>query len=82
MSTNTNKRPNSRAIIAIGLALCSIGLPLTGVGMEMLHHGSPHAIREAWAHTHVLLGLIFIVLFVWHVSLNWRSMLKHLGVSK
>jgi len=74
MSLQQRSPFNFRAFAAWGLALSSLGLPVTG----LMNHGygfEPMSqVRHAWMAAHNVLGMLAVVFGVWHVALNFRAL--------
>ena len=68
---------NTRAFVALMVALSGLGLPLTGLFNHWLGQSPMSVERHAWMSAHNVLGLLFLVFSIWHVLLNRRSLWKH-----
>lgn len=71
-------RFNTRAFIAIGLALCAAGLVVSGVANHLRGFESITSARHAWMAAHNALAVLFVILCVWHAVLNGPALLRHL----
>jgi len=67
------KTTNKRKIVALILLATFIMLPISGVYVHITH-GT--ATSHKWLHIHVLFGVIFVVVGIYHIVNNWR-VLKH-----
>lgn len=78
MDTPRNtKKLNMRAFVALTIALCCVGLPLTGL-FNHAYGLSLTVARHAWMSAHNALGILFVAFCIWHVLLNRRAFLKYL----
>ena len=72
------KRLNVRAFVAIGIGLCGIGLPVTGL-VNHFRELSPATVEgHAWHSSHNVLGVLFVIFSIWHIVLNRRPMWDYL----
>ena len=69
----TKKTTNKRKIVALILLATLIMLPISGIYVHITH-GT--ATSHKWLHIHVLFGVIFMVVGIYHIVYNWR-VLKH-----
>ena len=73
---NRQNRFDTRGFVALIIALCGLGLPITGVANH-LHGFNPLSVaRHAWMSAHNCLGLLFILFAIWHLVLNRRALWK------
>lgn len=75
-----------RALISVLAALCFLMLAVTGVALFIAPPGrianwtnwSILGLRKGeWGAIHLWFGLLFLVVSVWHLALNWRPMLNY-----
>jgi len=72
------KRLSIRAFVAIGIGLCGIGLPVTGL-VNHFREFSPVTVEgHAWHSSHNVLGVLFVLFTIWHVVLNRRPLWNYL----
>ncbi len=69
---------DTRAFVALTIAISGMGLPMTGLPLHMLDVGPPSLARHAWMSAHNSLAFFFLVFSVWHVWLNRRTLWSHL----
>jgi len=72
------QRFNTRAFVALSLVLGGLGLPVTGI-MNHVHQTDPITVRHGWMAAHNGLALLFVVFAIWHVVLNWKALVRHIG---
>jgi hypothetical protein len=78
METNSTSRPfNRRAFISIGMFLSALTLPLSGLMNHRLQFDAFTAQRHFWMSVHNSSAILFSILAVWHIALNWRPLLHH-----
>jgi predicted membrane channel-forming protein YqfA (hemolysin III family) len=70
---NTKKTVNKRRVVALILLATLIMLPISGVYVHLTHVTET---SHKWLHVHVLLGVVFMVVGIYHAVSNWRT-LKH-----
>ena len=73
-------RFNTRAFVALSLALSGLGLPVTGI-MNHVDQTAPFATRHGWMAAHNSLALLVVVFAIWHVTLNWKALVRYVGSS-
>ena len=74
----TAKKFNTRAFVALTIALSGLGLVLTGI-FNHYYGFSPMTVeRHSWMSAHNGLGLLFVVFSIWHAVINRRSFWKHI----
>jgi hypothetical protein len=74
----SRRKFNGRAFTSLMVALCGLGLPVTGI-FNHVHGFDPLTVgRHAWMSAHNALGVLFVVFSVWHVVLNRRPLWNHL----
>lgn len=75
-----------RALISVLVALCFLMLAATGIVLFISPPGrvanwtnwSILGLRKSeWGGIHIWFGLLFLVVSVWHLVLNWRPMLNY-----
>lgn len=75
-----------RALISVLIALCFLMLALTGIVLFIAPPGrvanwtnwSILGLRKSeWGGVHIWFGLLFLVVTVWHLILNWKPMLTY-----
>jgi hypothetical protein len=75
-----------RALISVLVALCFLMLAVTGIVLFISPPGrvanwtnwSILGLRKSeWGGVHIWFGLLFLVVSVWHLALNWRPMLNY-----
>lgn len=75
-----------RALISVLVALCFLMLAVTGIVLFVSPPGrvanwtdwSILGLRKSeWGGIHIWFGLLFLVVSVWHLALNWRPMLNY-----
>ena len=72
------KRINVRAFVAIGIGLCGMGLPVTGLVNHFRELSPVTVAAHAWHSAHNVLGVLFVFFSVWHIVLNRRPMWDYL----
>ncbi len=77
----TGQAFNTRAFIALMIALSGLGMPVTGVFTHVLGFSPMSLERHAWMSAHNGLGVLFVVFSVWHVALHRRTLWKHVQKS-
>jgi hypothetical protein len=68
------KRFNTRAFVAITIALSTLGLPIAGLPLHVLDSAPLTVARHAWMSAHNALGIVFVIFAIWHVVLNRRAL--------
>ena len=68
----TNKTFNTSAFVAVIAALSGAGLPVTGIANHIYGFDPLTLERHAWMSAHNILGLIFTVSLIWHITLHRR----------
>ena len=75
-----------RALISVLVALCFLMMAVTGIVLFISPPGrvanwtnwSILGLRKGeWGGIHIWFGLLFLVVSVWHLALNWRPMLNY-----
>ena len=69
MSTRSHRR--SQRITDLLLIPVSIASVITGFGLHVAGHDSPHEVWEQWAAAHVVATVLFLVLGILHVWHHW-----------
>ena len=69
MSTWSHRR--SKRITDLLLIPVSIASVITGFGLHVSGHDSPHEVWEQWAAAHVVATVLFLVLGIFHVWHHW-----------
>ena len=64
-----------RRIIAILLLISLISMPVTAI---LIHKSHGELIEHTLLHLHILSGVIFTILGIIHIVLNWKLMKKYL----
>ena len=77
MKVDSHPPFNKRAFVSLAAAGAGLGLPVTGLANHLLATGPMTTQRHAWMAAHNSLGILFLVLAVWHVLLNRRGFLKY-----
>ena len=72
------RRFNTRGFTALMIALCGLGLPITGVANHVYGFTALTLGRHAWMSAHNVLGVLFVGFAIWHVVLNRRPLWSHL----
>ena len=68
-----------RSFIAILLLICFIIMPLSALLIH-LNHGK--FIEHLFLHIHAYIGIIFVILGIIHIILNWKVLKKYLSGKK
>ncbi len=71
------RRFNTRAFVALTIALSGLGLPVTGIANHVYAFMPMTVARHAWMAAHNILGLLFLGFGAWHVVLNRRALANH-----
>lgn len=74
----TIKRFNTRAFVTLMIAFTGVGLPVTGIANHVYGFSALTITRHAWMSAHNVLGLLFIIFSIWHITLNRRALLNHI----
>jgi len=77
IATNSNKKLNVRAFVALMTAFSGLGLPVTGVANHVYGFSPLSVARHAWMSAHNVLGLLFVVFSIWHIVPNRRPLWNH-----
>lgn len=75
---STLRRFNTRAFVALVMAVSGLGLPITGVVNHIYGFSELTVARHAWMSAHNILGTLFVAFSIWHVALNGRALLGYL----
>jgi hypothetical protein len=78
MKVDSHPPFNTRAFVTLAATGAGLGLPVTGLANHLLATGQMTTQRHAWMAAHNSLGVLFLVLAIWHVFLNRRAFLKYL----
>jgi uncharacterized membrane protein YbhN (UPF0104 family) len=74
----SKKRLNVRALVALLLGFCGVGLPVTGLVNHFKEFSPVSAEGHAWHSSHNVLGVLLVVFSIWHIVLNRRLLWNHL----
>ena len=70
---------NRRAFVTLIVTLTSILLPVTG---GILHISNQHQDTRTedsfWFHSHVYLGMLFMVFVTWHIIMNRKALVRNI----
>ena len=82
MSVPSHRR--SQRITDLLLIPVSIATVITGFGLHVAGHDSPHEVWEQWAAAHVVATILFLVLGILHIRhhLAWYKSLFSKGLGK
>ena len=69
---------DSRAFVGAMLTLTALGLPVTGVVNHLYQSAPMHLGRHIVMAAHNVLGLLFLIVALWHVVRHRRRLLRHL----
>ena len=69
----TKKTGNKRKVVSLILLSTLIMMPISGIYVHVTHGTET---SHKWLHIHVLFGVIFMVVGIYHVIYNWK-VLKH-----
>ena len=64
---------NKRMKVSLILLATLIMMPISGA---IVHAKHGTAGSHSWLHIHVLFGILFVIVGIYHVSFNWKA-LKH-----
>ena len=78
----TNKPFNKRAFSSIVLLLSGFTLPVSGLMCHLLQNEELIGARHYWMSVHNGAGILFVMMAILHVSLNWRSLRNYMKKSK
>lgn len=71
------RRWDQRAFVVMGVALCGLALPITGLVDHVAGDSTSQGAAQGWAFTHTAIGGLFVAFCVWHALLNRRALLRH-----
>lgn len=77
MEKNTG-RFRIRTFVTLMLLLSGLGLPMTGIANHMCGFSGLTTARHAWMAAHNVLGLLFSIFVIWHVTFNYRAVWNHI----
>ena len=66
---------NKRKIVSILLLLTLILMPFTGI---LIHINHGQKAEHSFLHFHFLSGVIFVIVGIIHLILNWKAFKKYL----
>jgi hypothetical protein len=69
----TKKTFNKRKTVSLMLLATLIMMPVSAIIVHVTH-GT--AISHKWLHIHVLFGVLFMIVGIYHIIYNWKA-LKH-----
>jgi len=75
----TKKTFNKRKVVSLILLATLIMMPISGIYVHITH-GT--ATSHKWLHIHVLFGVLFIVVGIYHIVYNWRTLKYYLTGKK
>jgi hypothetical protein len=75
---DSTKGINKRAFVSCGLFLTGLGLPFSGLINHFLALDPLTAQKHIWMSVHDVLAVLFVFFAVFHVSYNWKSLVKYL----
>jgi hypothetical protein len=78
MKTSPEKSFNSRRFVSVGLFFTLALLVLTGILIQIFESFENEFPMHFCTAVHVLTGLVFTVLSVFHTITNWRSLKAHI----
>lgn len=71
---------NIRAFVALVIAFCCLGLPITGIANHVYGFSVLTVTRHAWMTAHNILGILFTIFSIWHIVLNRKALLNYIKV--
>jgi hypothetical protein len=77
MSDSSKKSFNKRQFVTLAMAIAGLGLPISGLANHLLQMEPMGLPRHAWMSAHSVLGALFLVFAVWHISLNHRILFNY-----
>jgi len=69
------KKTNKRKVVSLILLATLIMMPISGVCVHVTHGTET---SHKWLHFHVLSGIIFMVVGIYHVVYNWKVLKRYL----
>lgn len=73
----TQNKFNKRAFASIGMFISGIGLPISGIMNHYLGFAPMSPERHVWMQVHNILGVLFMVLALMHVKMNWKPLTNY-----
>lgn len=77
MENEKNNKFNKRAFISLGMFFSALGLPISGIMNHELGFEGLTVERHIWMSVHNVLGLLFVIFFIFHIIFNWKPLIKH-----
>jgi len=66
---------NKRKTVALLLVVTIIMMPVTGT----IIHASHRTVAEhKWLHIHVIFGVLFVIVGIFHIIYNWKALKRYL----
>ena len=69
---------NRRAFVSIGMIICTLILPVSGIMNHQLQFEELTQARHFWMSVHNLAGTLFIIFAFTHILLNWRAIKNYI----
>jgi hypothetical protein len=77
MDNTQTKKFNRRAFITIAMFMSGLVLPFSGLMNHRLQFYALTTARHFWMSVHNTAAVMFIFFTIFHLSYNWRSLLKY-----
>lgn len=68
---------NKKSFVTCGMFICFLGLPLSGLMNHILADSILTMQKQIWLSVHGVLGVLFIFFASFHVTYNWKSLVKY-----
>jgi hypothetical protein len=78
MNRDAPKTPSRRPMVATGMILSGIGLPITGFANHLYAVQAASIARHAWMAAHNSLAVVFCGFVIAHVVMNRGSLRRHM----
>ena len=82
METQAKKTFNKRAFISVAMFVSLLGLPISGIMNHNLQFEDFSAERHFWMAAHNISAILFTILALSHIILNYRVLIKYIKKAK
>ncbi len=79
MNRHAIRKPfNKRAFISTALLTSGLLLPFSGLMNHLLQVEEITTARHFWMSVHDISGILFVLLCILHISLNWKALVNYM----
>jgi hypothetical protein len=77
-NSNSHTGINKRSFVSCGMFISCLGLPFSGLMNHLFVNSAFTIQKHVWMSVHSVLAVLFIFFAAFHISYNWKSLVKYL----